>query len=159
MKKHYFDIYKYSSHLTQNGSFRNCLLKGSLGNQTSSMASLWKNPVGNIIFNPCAVFGHFWPNNFTFWNCKNCSFIGMVRNLVTFMALGMWTHKIWGHDSKKLSARKKIVTLMVFGQKWPTIGNEWEMAKNLKYRTFLCTQSTNPPRCRNKLHSNEGVKL
>jgi len=31
--------------------------------------------------------------HFLFWNFKNHSFIGMLRNLVTFMALGMWTHK------------------------------------------------------------------
>ncbi len=43
--------------------------------------------------NPCAVFGHFWPENLTFWIFKNRSFTRMVQNSVTFMALGMWTHK------------------------------------------------------------------
>jgi len=52
----------------------------------------------NILFlaikvNPLVLFGHFWPKNFLFWIFKNHSFIVMLRNLMTFMALGMWTHK------------------------------------------------------------------
>jgi len=31
--------------------------------------------------------------NFLFWISKNHSFIRMLRNLVTFMPLCMWTHK------------------------------------------------------------------
>ncbi len=46
---------------------------------------------------------------------------------------GTWyvnTHKIIEAMIKKsyvVVKHKNIVTLMVFGQKWPTIGNEWEI--------------------------------
>ncbi len=54
-------------------------------------SSKWS--ISNRIINPCAVFGHLWPENLTFWIFKNRSFTRMVWNSVTFMGLGMWTHK------------------------------------------------------------------
>ncbi len=122
-------------------------------------AKISANGVRKIILTPLVLFGHFWPENFLFWIFKNHSFIGMVRNLVTFMAFGVWTQKNWGLDSSRLSGRKKnshtcaLRSKMTDHRKW--MGNR---QKHKNSETF-CVQSTNRPQCWKKAHSSKAMTL
>ncbi len=68
------------------------------------------------------------------------------------------TQNIWGLFVQAKCSLKKV-TLVLFGQNWPTIGNEWKNSKNTKIlQIFVCTIYKSAT-MHKQVHSNDGVKL